>query len=138
MIRLAPFCAQQKREIYDALRAGSPPPFGTYDEAVWRAAKAKAEPQMGTTVFAPDRLTYEFIYPAPEGAIVLAVIVEPPERIIYLPVPAWVVENIWQGEVSGSFAFANEAQEHISAFQVQITPEGNRPLFDRPMPKGKD
>ncbi|MBL8067905.1 MAG: hypothetical protein JNM28_05610 [Armatimonadetes bacterium] len=138
MLRLAPYAAQLKREIFDALRAGSPPPLGEFDEDVWRAAHAKAEPQMGTTVFAPDRMVFEFIYQSPDGTTVLPVAIQAPERIVYLPVPEWVVENVWQGEVLGCFAFESEADAHVEQLRRQLSPEGNRPLFDRPGPKRKE
>lgn len=138
MIRLSVLSAQQKREIFDALRQGEMPPFGTFDEGLWRDAKEKGEVQMGTTVFKPDQITYEFIYPGGDGSIVLSVVVDPPERIVFMPIPKWVVESIWQGEINGSFVFESEAREMMSELEMSLGVEGNLPLFAPPGPKRKD
>lgn len=85
---------------------------------------------MGGTRYEPDSLTFEFIYPDPQSsATVLSVRVATPERIVYLPVPAWVVEHIWQGEVVGSFAFESEAAEQVAEFVSSLDREPNAALF---------
>lgn len=138
MNRLSVVSAQQKRELFDALRRGEMPPFGEFDEGVWRDAKEKGEVQMGTTVFEPNQISYEFIYPGGEGALVLRVTVQPPERIVYMPIPRWVVDSIWQGEINGSPVFESEAREMVAEFVASLEPEANRPLFAPPRPTGKD
>lgn len=138
-LKLGAFSAGQKREIFDALRRGEMPPVGHFDEEIWRLGKEKGEVQMGTTVFLPGKIHYEFIYQDPNGAhLVLGVEVDPPERVVFMPVPRWVVENIWQGEVNGSFVFESEARAMVAELEQSLTPEGNLPLFAPPGPKRKD
>lgn len=133
------YSAGQKREIFDALRQGETPPIGHFDEEIWRSGKEKGEVQMGTTVFLPGKITYEFIYQDPNGAhLVLGVEVEPPERVVFMPVPKWVVENIWQGEINGSFVFESEARAMMANLEESLTAAGNLPLFAPPGPKRKD
>ncbi|MFM9872116.1 MAG: hypothetical protein ACKVQS_01470 [Fimbriimonadaceae bacterium] len=138
-LRLSVFAAGQKREIFDALRRGEMPPVGRFDEEIWRAGKEKGEVQMGTTVYLPGKITYEYIYQDMNGSnLVLGVSVVPPERIVFLPVPKWVVENIWQGEVNGSFVFESEARVFVEELEASLSVEGNLPLFAPPGPKRKD
>jgi hypothetical protein len=137
--KLSVFAAGQKRDIFDALRRGEMPPVGHFDEEIWRLGKEKAEVQMGTTLFLPGKITYEYIYQDPNGAhLVLSVVVDPPERIVFMPVPKWVVENIWQGEVNGSFVFASEARVLMEELEVSLSAERNLLLFAPPGPKRKD
>jgi len=85
---------------------------------------------MGSIRFSPETLHCEYIYSrSGEGALIFAVEVPSPERIVYLAVPTWVVQNIWQGEVSGTYAFESEARALLSAYEADLQPEANGKLF---------
>gem|GEM_PF-366591 len=138
-ISLNVYAAQKKRALFDDLRAGNPPSEGSFDEAVWREAKAKGAPTMGATKYSPDSLTFEFITQDPQGAaIVLSVRVEAPERIVFMPVPDWVVQTIWQGEIDGSYRFESEARALLAEFEGLLGAGKNAELFGAKMALGKD
>src|SRR5688500_20315769 len=108
---LSAFSAEKRKNIYDALSNGQPPPVGDFSETLFKDGKDKSKPQMGATRYEPSTIIFEFIYPDPLGApILLSVRLDAPERIVFMPVPSWVVESIWQGEVSGSYHFGSDAQ----------------------------
>ena len=138
-MRLNAYVAEHRRRLFEDLRAGKAPSEGTYDEVLLREARAKGEPQMGSTRLTPDAIELEFIYPEPRGAtIVVTVHLDPPERIVFMPVPSWVVESIWQGEIAGSHHFESEAQELLAAFAAQLEPVPNAELFGRQEPTRRD
>lgn len=129
-MRLAQYASDLRLALFDDLQSGREPREGTFDPEVLKEARSKGTPQMGGTRYEPDSLTFEFIYPDPQSsATVLSVRVATPERIVYLPVPAWVVEHIWQGEVVGSFAFESEAAEQVAEFVSSLDREPNAALF---------
>src|SRR5947209_18596132 len=104
------FAAEKRLALYDDLKKGLPPREGEYSDALLKEGKVKGQPQMGTTRYEPSSIVFEFIYPDPHTtATVLSVRVAAPERIVFLPVPEWVAETIWQGEIDGSFRFESEA-----------------------------
>jgi hypothetical protein len=82
----------------------------------------------------------EFIFQdASLGPAVLSVRVPAPEPIVYMPVPDWVIEDVWQGEVTGSFRFLSEAERLLEAFRAQVFTERNRAYFEKPdLPKRRD
>lgn len=123
------YVAARKRALYYELSAGQEPSFGDFDPALLREARAKGAPQMGTTTLAPDRITVEFIYSDQQGALILPIKLEPPERIIFLPIPGWVVESIWQGEIDGSYHFESDAVILVEGFLSSLEPEANAALF---------
>lgn len=135
--RLNSFAASQKRAIFDNLYDGKSPAIGSYDEALLREAKTKGKPQMGPTRYGQNELHFEFAYPDPNGAaVILTVTVPTPERIVLLPVPDWVVESIWQGEISGSYHFESDALRLVENFQTVLSPEANAALMaEGPKPK---
>jgi hypothetical protein len=138
-VKLNAFVAQKKRAIFDELFAGNPPSEGRFDEAVWKDGKAKGQPQMGSTQFAPDSIILEFIFNDPQGsAVLLQVVIDPPQRIVFMPVPEWVVESIWQGEITGSYHFESEAEELLNRFQNLLSPEANAALFGPQMAKRRE
>ncbi len=138
-MRLNAYVAEHRRRIFEDLLAGRVPSEGAYDEAVLRDARAKGKPQMGSVRLRPDAIELEFIYAEARSATtVLTVRLDPPERIVFLPVPAWVVESIWQGDISGSHEFESDARKLLLAFESQLTPEANAPLFDRQEPKRRE
>jgi hypothetical protein len=130
-VTLNQFAAQKRLAILSALQAGSPPPEGSYSEEVLRLGKSKGKGvQMGTTRFEPHAIHFEFIYPDPQGSpVVLTVSVSPPERIVFLPVPKWVVESIWQGEIAGSPHFESDARSMLDEFLASLEPGVNDAAF---------
>jgi hypothetical protein len=136
---LAEFAAQTKRAIFDDLAAGRPPSTGSFDDAVLRDARTKGSPQMGGTVYRPDGLRLEFVYPDPQGAsVVLSVEVSAPERIVFLPVPSWVIESVWQGDVDGSYWFESQARALVDEFTAGLEPEANLEWFGPRRPKRRE
>ncbi len=129
-MRLAEYVAQKKRALYDDLLAGRDPGEGAYDPAALKEGRSKGKPQMGSTFFEPRSIRLEFIFPDPTAsAVILTVTLDPPERVVYLPVPGWVVESIWQGEVSGSHHFESHARALVDEFVALTAPVPNEALF---------
>ncbi len=129
-MNLNSFAADLRRRLFEDLEAGRPPSQGAYSEDALKEAKSKGKPQMGTTRFSSDRLTFEFIYPDSRGAAgLLAVEIATPERIVYMPVPEWVIEQIWQGEVTGSYHFLSDAERMLDKVRVSLEEDRNRLLF---------
>jgi hypothetical protein len=137
---LREFMRDQIQRIFDALKANGAPPIGEYDPAQLRECQRRAYPQIGTTRFEPDALLLEFIFQDPSlGPAVLTVRVPAPEPIVYMPVPDWVIEDVWQGDVTGSFRFRSEAERLLEAFREQVFTERNRAYFEKSdIPKRRD
>lgn len=123
------FAAERKRALHEELLRGESPSFGCYDEALLRDAKAKGAPQMGSTVYAPNSITIEFIYSDAQGATVVPIVIAPPERIVFLPVPEWVIESIWQGDIAGSYHFECDALLLMAKLKDQLEPDANAQIF---------
>ncbi|MBS1723686.1 MAG: hypothetical protein JSS66_12115 [Armatimonadetes bacterium] len=124
------WASRLKAGIYEDLLARRAPREGQYDEAALREAQAKGEPKAGPTVFSPRLARFEFIFSNPDGAAnVVPVTVEPPQRIVFLPVPGWVVESIWQGEVDGSYHFESDADSLLAAFASELDATTNAKYF---------
>jgi hypothetical protein len=138
-MNLNAFAAQRRLKILENLKNGLPPSEGSFDESTWKEGKVKGEPQMGTTRFQPDAILVEFIYPDPTStATILTVRLDPPERIVFLPVPDWVVESIWQGDVDGSFHFESDAMRLLHQFSEELAPEKNVAWFGPRQPKRRE
>lgn len=124
------YAAEHRLALFEDLRKGLPPREGEYSEQALKDGRAKGQPQMGTTRYEPQSIVFEFIYPDPGStATVLSVRVTAPERIVFLPVPEWVVETIWQGDVDGSYHFESEARELVSKLVTEVEPENNLKWF---------
>jgi hypothetical protein len=124
------WAASKKTEIYEDLAGGKPPRAGRFDEGVLREGQVKGKPQMGATTFEPGGATFEFIFPdANSTATVLQVLVDSPERIVFMPVPEWVLEEIWQGDVAGSAHFESEAMALLERFNGELAPGANDKHF---------
>jgi len=133
------FVAEKKRKLFEELRRGEFPSEGEYSQETVIAGREKGDVQIGTTRYAPDHLILEFTYADPLGAsLILPIKIIPPERIVFLPVPAWVIETIWQGEISGRYTFESEARQYLAQLEAQIEPQANLALFAPPGPKRKD
>lgn len=138
-MKLNQFAASKRLAIFDELVSGREPSEGEFDAQVLKEAKSKGSPQVGTTRYAPHALTFEYIYPDPTStATVLSVTVTPPERIVMLPVPDWVVESIWQGEIAGSYHFESDARAHLDAFLAELEPDANLKWFGPQPAKRRD
>lgn len=129
-MNLSQHAAERRLRIFEDLAAGLPPREGVFDEHALRDARAKGQPQMGTTRYEPDAILCEFIYPASDGSTVLLTVrLDVPERIVFLPVPGWVVENIWQGDISGSHHFESEAERLLAEFAKEMDSAANKKWF---------
>lgn len=124
------FAAEAKRTIFEDLLGGRDPSQGTFDPALLKEARTKGQPQMGTTRYEPTHVVFEFIFPEPAGGtVVFPVRLDSPERIVFLPVPGWVIENIWQGDVAGSHVFESDARRLLGELEAELSPESNLKWF---------
>ncbi|MFN7015768.1 MAG: hypothetical protein ACK4P5_01190 [Fimbriimonadales bacterium] len=137
---LREFVRDQIRAIHAALQAGSPPPVGEYDAAQLKECQRRATAQVGATRFLPDAIVLEFVFQdASLGPAVLSVRITAPEPIVYMPVPDWVIEDVWQGDVTGSFRFRSEAEQLLEKFRELVLTERNRAFFEKAdLPKRRD
>ena len=132
------YVAEKKRKIFEELKHGGAPSEGSYSEETLKEARVKGEPQIGTARFEPHAITLEFIYPDPlSTSAIVSVTLEPPERVVFMPVPDWVVESVWQGEVSGSYHFESDARKLLSQFEAILGAEENLLWFGRRQPVGR-
>ena len=133
------FVAAWRMCVYESLSKGEPPPEGNFDEAVWREALAKGAPQMGPVRYEPDVIVAEFAYPVVgDSPLILQVRLDAPERIVFLPVPPWVIESIWQGDIDGSFHFESHAVALVDEFRRQLEPDANLGWFGPRLPKRRE
>lgn len=133
-MKLNEFVATTRRVLFEQLKAGLEPQVGTWDATLLADAKSKGTPQVGTTRYEPDAVVFEFVYPDSASTVVLAVRVASPHRIVLLPVPAWVVEQIWQGEIDGSYHFEPDALQLVAEFTQALNPEENAKRFGPKQP----
>jgi hypothetical protein len=139
MDKYGAFVAKRKQEIFEDLLAGNEPRIGEFSSSVLKECRTKGKPQMGAAVPQPHQITLEFVYSDPvTGATILPVVIPSPERIVWMPVPEWVVENIWQGEVSGRFCFESEALEHLDRLKGDLEPARNAVLFGPSSPTRRE
>src|SRR3712207_3778266 len=102
------------------------PSEGEFSQELFQQAKVKGLPQLGATRYEQDSIYLEFIYQdSVTGTQVFTVRLASPERIVFMPVPEWVVENIWQGDVDGTFHFESEAMELLESLRSDLQPEQN-------------
>lgn len=127
------WAAKTKRAILDDLLSGNLPCIGSFDEEKLKAAKSKGEPSLGGTQFHPTYAVFEFIYKDNESTTIFSVSVQAAERIVFMPVPNWVIENIWQGEVSGSYQFETDAKNALANFESLLQPNANAAQFEPKM-----
>lgn len=124
------YASELKRQLFDDLIGGAVPRRGTYNETLRREAKTKGKPQMGAVRYTPGEIIIEFIFPDPSSStIVLPITVESPERIVFLPVPEWVIESIWQGDIDGSYHFESHARTLVSQLAAELEPAENAKWF---------
>lgn len=139
VMSLAAFVAKWKRAIHEDLLAGRPPREGAYDDALLAEGRTKGPPQIGAARFEPRAVILEFIFPEPNAATtVFTVRLPAPERIVYLPLPEWVVETIWQGSIEGSYQFESDALRMLREFEAELEPSSNEKWFGRLPPKRRE
>jgi hypothetical protein len=138
-MNLNAYAAEKRLAIFEGLKQGLPPCEGEYDESVFKEGKVKGQPQMSTTRYEPHALTFEFIYPdSNSSASVLSVKIPSPERIVFMPVPDWVVETIWQGEIDGSYHFESEANQLLGRLKNEMGAEDNLKWFGKRQAKRRE
>ncbi|HVL38403.1 MAG TPA: hypothetical protein VM328_03330 [Fimbriimonadaceae bacterium] len=138
-MRLSTYVSQVRQRLFQELKEGRAPSEGEVDETLLAEARIHGQPQLGTTRYEPSAVVIEFIYPAAGAAsIVVPVRLATPERIVFLPVPAWVIESIWQGDIDGSYAFESEARDLVHAFQKELDPTENLKWFGPRQPKRRE
>jgi hypothetical protein len=129
-MNLTQFAAQAKLAVFEEIKAGGDPTQGTCSADVLREGRTKGEPVLGTTRYEPDAVIVEIIFPNPGGgSILLPIRIQTPERIVHLPIPKWVVESIWQGDIAGSYHFESDARRMVEEFTAQLEPEANAAVF---------
>lgn len=129
-MNLYEFTADKKRSIFADLLAGKDPSQGRFDKEVLAEGRRKGEPQIGTEVYRPSEIELQFIFSeAGNSATILSVTLDSPERIVYLPIPKWVVASVWQGEVYGTYAFESDAKQLVDEFLSSLSPESNEERF---------
>ena len=133
---LSEFVARRKREIFHALSQHQYPEIGAFDAEVLREGRTKGEVRMGTSVLHPDRIELQFLFGTSDPTI-LTVTLETPERIVFMPVPDWVVQNVYQGDVLGSAHFESDAQRLLAEFEIKLTPAQNEAEFTKSVSIGR-
>ncbi len=138
-VPLGVFVADAQSRLLGDLAAGRAPSVGEFDQECWANARTKGQPRIGTVRYEPHAVLLEFIFPDPLGSTaVLTVRLAAPERIVHLPVPEWVVENVWQGDVAGSFHFESHAAAMLRAFEGRLEPTANAAEFAPRTPIGRE
>ncbi|MCC7434051.1 MAG: hypothetical protein IT363_05150 [Methanoregulaceae archaeon] len=133
------YAAKVRLSLFDDLKAGRDPGSGSWDATQLAEARAKGSPQVGTTRYTPDALWFEFIYSGPTSTpIIVTVKVPAPERIVFLPVPDWVIETIWQGDIDGSYHFESHARSLVQQFADVLEPHANLVWFGPRAPKRRE
>jgi hypothetical protein len=129
-MKLAVWVAERRRNLLEDLVSGRAPREGTFDEDALKEAKIKGAPQLGSVRFEPRRVHLEFVFSDTKTvASVFVVTLEPPERIVFLPVPGWVTETIWQGEIDGGYHFESDARTQLAEFAAEIEESANEKWF---------
>jgi hypothetical protein len=124
------FVSEKRAKIFEELLQGLAPSEGDFSEELLKEGRVKGKPQMGTTRFEPTSIVLEFIYPDPRtSATILPVRIVTPERILFMPVPDWVVESIWQGEIDGTYHFESEAAQLLAVYAASLEAEANGKWF---------
>lgn len=138
-VSLNHWAATRKLAILESLRAKNEPSEGEFDRALFRQGIVKGPAQAGSTRYEPDAVHLEFIFPDTSStSTVLTVTLVPPERIVYMPVPDWVIEDIWQGSVSGSYHFESDALALAEEFSRQLAPANNPRHFEPAAPARRE
>ena len=130
-MKLNEFVAQTKNQVFSDLGEGRAPSLGEHDSDLLAQCRAKGSPRMGTTRFEPTAVVHEFIYAegGAGGTHILPVRIAAPERIVFMPVPGWVIENIWQGDIDGSYHFLSDSTRLVDEYLKSLEEGPNSALF---------
>lgn len=129
-MKLNTWLAKAQREILDDVLESREPSQGEFDPNILKEARVIGNPQLGTLQYFPNSVTIEIVFSKPGvTAIILPVKLDAPQRIVFLPVPDWVVESIWQGEIAGSYHFESDALAMVQEFTQLLDIERNSALF---------
>lgn len=94
---------------------------------------------MGTVTFSPATITLEFLFPEQSSVpTIMPVTIRVSERIVFMPVPDWVVESIWQGDIDGSYHFEQDARDLLAKFEQELTDSGNEKWFGKQLAKRRE
>lgn len=119
-------------EILEDLKAKKEPRIGQFEPESLKNAFTKGSPQLGSMRYVPLGFFFEFIFPdAVGGTVILTVFVPAKERIVFLPVPDWVRQNIWQGDVDGSYFYESEVEGVLESFRGYLGAAENSQYFER-------
>ena len=126
---LSAYLAELRNVIFRDLQGLKPPSVGSFNMDSYK--ELTGQPQMGSVTYLPHQIRLEFIFKNPVGAPkVFEVSLTPPERMVFLPVPTWVIQSIWQGEISGSYHFESDAESLVNALIEKLKPVENAELFN--------
>jgi len=135
---LREFTNTTRKQVFEALQHKTPPPIGHFDLKTFEEAIQLRQVQMGGAHYTPHSVVLEFVFlhDSPGAPLILSVEVETPEPVVYMPVPEWVQEDVWQGEVKGTFRLRSEAERMLSDFRHHVLECDNPHYFDeRPAPR---
>ncbi len=135
---LREFTNTTRKQVFEALRHRMPPPIGHFDRKTFEEAVQMREVQMGGAHYTPHSVVLEFVFlhDNPGAPLILSVEVETPEPVVFMPVPDWVQEDVWQGEVKGTFRLRSEAERMLNAFRHHVLECENLHYFEeRPVPR---
>jgi hypothetical protein len=133
------YLAAQKKLAFEAVSVGRTPEGARCDASRLAELAAVGRATMGTTNLGPMLVEFEFVFAMPDGrSEVLTVALVPPHRIVFLPVPPWVLESIWQGEVTGSHHFEQDARALLDEFSQELHAPQNAKWFERQAPKRRE
>lgn len=128
---LGQFIADCKIRLLAELESRVEPSFGTYDVHQWPGSSRVKQVQIGSATPFPHNVEFEFILTLEEGSEVFTISVPAPERIVYMPVPEWVLISVWQGEVSGSYHFESDATRMTDRYVALLTSGTNESEFNK-------
>ncbi|MCS6949110.1 MAG: hypothetical protein NZ520_01480 [bacterium] len=135
---LREFTNAARKQILEALQHKQPPPIGHFDRKAFEEAMQMREVQMGSAHYTPRSVVLEFVFwhDTPGAPLILSVEVETPEPVVFLPVPDWVQQDVWQGEVKGTFRLRSEAEQMLETFRRHVLEGENLHYFEeRPAPR---
>ncbi len=133
------FVAELRNRVFEEILAGQDPSAGVFSPELLAQGRVNGKPQMGSVTFTPSHIHLEFIFSNPAtSAVIFVVEVESPERIVFMPVPEWVIENIWQGDIDGTYHFESEANALVQQLVNSLQPERNKQWFERRAAKRRE
>lgn len=135
----ASFTAEARTLILLDLDRGLDPSLGKFDGARLAQARAHGKPRLGAMLPSPHSVVLEFPFFNEEGAAMMfSVELATPERVVYLGVPPWVVENVWQGTVDGTYVFESQARAMLDEFAQGTAPGPNAAMFGARAPTRRE